>query len=340
MKRYIGLFFLLILVVSTVAIIKKTQLPTVGRDVISDNQLVFHDELSPMKANRVVREYPSRGITINATYNDSGARVVPCLSVCTSQTYYDDMVRNFLLERFPDAQQEETNTWIAAGSTGDTLVYMNLSDTNRLYFCDTKLDVPGKVLDLDQIEKRYLYFTDIEMKNIDKNSYSLDVAIEDTIQTLKSYTDFELFPYKAYIEKDDKTEKSWYRIGFQLSYQGIPCCLYSIPGLTGLDVGISQDGIGYMQGVFNFERINETEIQHTMSLGDILNSFENQIQLMQFPNMLEIYHIQLEYWGELGDSPDEFLFRPVWTFYGIADDVFPYSLKLYADTGSFCCQGV
>ncbi len=304
----------------------------------TENLLTAGDNQSK-NSKRLVKEYPELRISIDAACPEFEEKDIPCISAHASQEYYNNMVQNFFLKRFPEAQKTGDNEWTAADAEGTLLGSMILSDSNRLNFLDTTLDVNSN---LSEYVNKYLYFTDTTLCYPDGAPYTADTAIEDTIQALTDYTDFELIPCSAYSEQDSETEQAWYRIDIQLSYNGTPCCIYSeIPGMTGLDVGISYSGIGHMQGVFTFDRVSETKMIHAMAFDDIINSFESQIRLLQLPgtNKLEIYHIQLEYYGETGTSPDEYSFRPVWTFYGIADDIFPYLLKLYADTGNLCSQG-
>lgn len=336
--------------------------PTTGIDIRQSAILATSaEESSPTieviqeGENRITREYPELGIVINAQCPVTAAMDIPSLLAHTSDDSFHQMVQDFLLARYPqaeknlEAEQHGEETWEAYGPESEILAVMSKfvdeRMNGRIYFSDLAMNVNGGMGASDGSDHRYQYFTEQTPINSNSESFPLDDAITDATHALKPYTDFELVPYNVQYEEDSRTGRSWYRMGLQLSYQGTPVSVASNQGDVCVDIGITDTGIGYAQGYANLTQIEETGICHVMSLGEILTSFEEQGYSDLHTNSgdhIEVYWIQPEYFLEPGSTPGEYSLRPVWAFYYVIySSVTPgyefcNTLKLYADTGAIC----
>lgn len=201
-----------------------------------------------------------------------------------------------------------------------------------MYFEDLNLDLVGKD---GNNYRRYNLFCDEEANS---ESFTQKEAIEQVTQALDPYTDFDLYPFNIQKMEGNRTGANGYRIGLQLVYQDIPISLSSQTRMFGLDVVTRENRIGYINSMFLFDQICEEGSCNVMSLDEALTVLEQRApELIRENNTWNVYHIQLEYFGEYdGSTPGLYAFRPVWTFYYRLDDVFDTIAQFYADTGAIC----
>lgn len=292
--------------------------------------------------NLIIREHPELRLIINAVCPDvTEARNLPCLTAHFPGYFYN-MIQDFL-EQFPEAEKTQENTWMAVAPESEVKAYITMTKNGNISFLNKELDVNGDSEDYDHFS--YSPLNEAMLRNIcslpvDQLSPS-DFAIKNAIQAVSPYTDFDLIPYNIGREKDSMTEKSWYRIQFQMFYQGTPISLPSQIGYINADVGVADVGIGAVSGRFSFSKVAEKGSCHVMSLEDILTIFEQQgyLYLPGYNNdsgsQYEIYRIQPEYFVEFQENPEEPSFQPVWSFY-FKSSGFDGSIKFYADTGEIC----
>lgn len=307
-------------------------------------------ENAPSEQTRISRTYPDAGIVIDAICPVSQPQQLPALTARISRGYFDEILTEFL-NRYPQAQELRQDDWWAEGPDGQVLasLAMYAQERYQVYFSDYKLDVNGSFGSSDGGENRYGYFTAETLSDPDAKPFPLEQALKNAIQSLSAYTDFDLVPYRAVAETDSATGRSWYRLGLQLSYQGIPVSIASENGSVDVDVGISSQGIGHISGSLLFSNIEEEESCPVLELEEILAVFENQgyASLVAFGQQegdrYEVYRIQPEYFARLQQATEEWAFCPVWSFYytyysaGSPDSGFDNIVMFYADTGALCC---
>lgn len=342
--RFFAICFLLLFAVVSLknkAVGQISGIVTLDSDTTSDKQSTMSEpvrtsgDVPTTDNSKVVKEYPNLGIVIDATCPDIELYDIPVLSAHISDAYFNNMLGEFL-NCYPDAKEIDNNHWSVHGLDKDVLAYISLSEMGRFDLGIQELDVNGS-----GSEDKYHHFTDGAIINPDSDPFLLETAISNSIQMLTPYTDFDLVAYNAVIETDSLTERSWYRMGLQLFYKGIPVSVYTKEGRVGLNIGIADAGIGYMQGFFNFEKIEENDYYHVISLSDVLTIFEEQGYKYlsgETSEQREVYWIQLEYAVEFDRKSDVFSFRPVWTFYytyypASSDYSLNRTLKFCADSG-------
>lgn len=302
--------------------------------------------------HRIIREYPDLDIVIDAVCPAvMEARNLPCLTAHFPGTYFDNMLQKFL-KQFPEAKEVDENNWVAFGPESEVLAYLCITETGYISFMNKELDV-NSIIESDHDYFSYDPLDEASIHNIcvlpDDQLVPSDLAIKKAIHAVSTYTDFDLIPYNIVKETDSTTEKSWYRIKLQLSYQGTPICRSGQGRNVSADVGMADVGLGAMSRCFSFSQVKEKGSCHVMSIEDILTIFEQQGYLSiltaydyKGDSRYEIYRIQPEYFVEFGDNPGEASFRPVWSFYYKVyhpKDSSSWSygeINFYADTGEIC----
>lgn len=318
-------------------------------------------ETTPADGARIIRNYPEYQIKIDAQCPSvTDAREFPCLFARISETYFHNMVQDFLIARYPGAKRIYENDrvcsaeWMAYGPESELMASMaqfkvkvgqedEYPEGGRISFLDRKLDFNGSYPLFECF--LYNYFVDEAALDEAFGAFSPSAAMENAIQMLEPYTDFDLTIYNV-VEHIEKSAGNYgYRMEIAPSYLGTPVSNFGKTvhgknlGSFGLYVCIRENGIGTMQGVFHFEQIEEKEPCQVMSLGDILTAFEKQAPTLMIGSpdpSLEVYYIQLEYFPQLENDLGEYTFRPVWTFYGIHAKNHPCEFMFYADTGELC----
>lgn len=289
---------------------------------------------------QVTKEYPALRLSINAQCpSATEARQLPVITARVSERHFEELLRDMFLSRFSDAVLENdeyeyaTNEespimvthkeWCAKDESSNILSYIYLEEDGRMCFEDLYMETNGMSSNNSSQHKLFTDETDAYT-----GSFTQQESVDQAVLTMKPYTDFDLFP------SDVRKMRygSGYNVVLQLMYQGTPIGFH-------LDLVSEESGISYAYGISLFDQIREGESSGVMSLEDALSVLEQKApDLIDENNTWDVYHIQLEYYGEYNgkSSPGLYTFRPVWTFYYTLDGVFDSTVQFYADTGAVC----
>lgn len=287
----------------------------------------------------VVRSYPELRLSINAQCpSATEARQLPVITAHVSEQHFEELLQNMLFSRFPDAVLEKEEykyadskedpvmvtykEWRMKDVSSNILGYISFEENGCMYFEDLLMQTGGTAGDNSSQHKLFIDETEAYTESITQQE-----LIDQAILSMKPYTDFDLFP------SDVRKMRygSGYNVVLQLMYRETPISLQ-------LNLVSEESGISYASGIFLFDQIREGKSSSVMSLEDALSVLEQMSpELIPENYTWNVYHIQLEYYGEYDgrNNPGLYTFRPVWTFYYTVDG-FDRIVQFYADTGAVC----
>ena len=287
----------------------------------------------------VVRSYPELRLSINAQCpSATEARQLPVITARVSEQHFEELLKDIFVSRFPDAVLEkeeyeyaanEENPimvthkgWLAKDESSNILSYINIEEDGTMYFEDLYMATNGKSSD---DSSQYKLVTD--ETEVYTGSFTQQESVDQAILTMKPYTDFDL----CLSDVRKMRHGSGYNVVLQLMYQETPISLQ-------LNLVSEESGISYASGISLFDQIQEEKSSSVMSLEDALSVLKQMSpELIPESYTWNVYHIQLEYYGEYDgrNNPGLYTFRPAWTFY-YTEDGFDKIVRFYADTGGVC----
>lgn len=289
---------------------------------------------------QVTKEYPALRLSINADCpSATEARQLPVITARVSERYFEELLQDMFLSRFPDAVLEKDEyeyatsednpvmvthkEWWAKDESSNILGFIYIEGNGVMHFEDLYMETNGKCS--DNSSQHPLFTDETEAYT---GSFTQQESVDQAVLTMKAYTDFDLFP------SDVRKMRygSGYNVVLQLMYQETPISFH-------LDLVSEESGISYFGGISLFGQIREGENSSVMCLEDALSVLEQKASgLVDENNTWDVYRIQLEYYGEYDgeNNPGLYTFRPAWTFYYTVDDVFDGVVQFYADTGAIC----